>query len=96
MKRLYILLFAFMLLLLFMPVTAAMAKGLKEHTSGSWTYLLDGENAVLSGYRGNGNTVLDIPAAIDNHPVSGIGNMELAGSDTITYIIIPDSVASIA
>jgi len=69
------------------------APALAEDAPGDYLYRLSGEEAVLTGYRGEAGKI-DIPGTLDGHPVGVIGRNAFRGArlDTIT---LPDSIHTV-
>ncbi len=64
-------------------------------TSGDYTYTLTSRgDAVFKGYSGT-ESILEIPERIDGYAVTEIGTACLKSNDTVTEVIIPDSVVDI-
>jgi hypothetical protein len=85
-------------LLIALLVGASWAKA--QITSGDWTYTLKASNeATITSYSGTGGTVA-IPATIDGYPVKTVGGgwppIFYENNATVTSVIIPDGVTSIA
>ena len=66
----------------------------EELRYGDYLYSLDGDNAIIVGYVGN-NCDISIPAIIDGHSVTKIGDLAFYGNETIKSITLPDSVIEI-
>ena len=77
-------------LLLFLPVSA-----FAQETADGFLYQVGNDgNVTITGYSGT-NTKVDIPSAIDSHPVTAIGNGAFTNSDIITIVTIPEGVINI-
>ncbi|MCP5528064.1 MAG: leucine-rich repeat domain-containing protein [Verrucomicrobiales bacterium] len=61
---------------------------------GDYEYQLEDGLAIITGYTGPGGDVV-IPAAVDDHPVAGIGHSAFYGNPGLTTVTIPDSVTVI-
>ena len=60
----------------------------------AWT--LNGDGTVtITGYNGSGG-VASIPDAIEGHPVTGIGNSAFAHGGSLTDLLVPASVTTVA
>lgn len=60
-----------------------------------WRYTLRADDsAEITAYLG-AQAMLYIPAALQGHPVTAIGDMAFAGNSTVVYVSIPDSVTEI-
>ena len=67
----------------------------EEYTSGAYKYaLLEDGGAEITKYTGI-NIKLNIPAELNGHPVTSIGDKAFYGFDDLTAVTIPDSVTSI-
>ena len=64
-----------------------------EYQDGDFTYILDGNNAVLKKYNGNATT-LEIPAQLGGHTVTQIYGWAFFDKDTLTNITVPETVTS--
>jgi hypothetical protein len=56
-------------------------------------YKLEGSNAVITGFSGS-STLVSIPAALDGHPVTAIGERAFEGQ-SITAVVLPEGLESI-
>ncbi|NPV92741.1 MAG: leucine-rich repeat protein [Firmicutes bacterium] len=56
--------------------------------------IINGEEAVVSGYSGSGGAV-EIPSAYGGYPVTGIGQEAFANADNITAVSLPASIKTI-
>jgi hypothetical protein len=60
------------------------------------SYTINGGGVTITGYNGLGPPgILNIPASLDNLPVTGIGDDAFADLDSVTNITIPASVTNI-
>jgi hypothetical protein len=66
--------------------------------SGDWTYSISYGGAIISAYSGAGG-VVTVPSQLGGYPVRKVGNgypsILSSNSNSVTIIIIPDSVTSI-
>ena len=63
--------------------------------SPTYTYTIDDDgNATITGFSGNVGGI-SIPATIDGHPVTAIGNNAFSGKTSLYSVTIPGSVLSI-
>ena len=62
--------------------------------SGDYTYLLEGGDAQIYGYRGT-EEILHIPSVLDGHPVSAIQPFSFSGCSTVKTVVIPEGVTVI-
>lgn len=56
-------------------------------------YKLEGSNAVITGFSGS-STLVSIPASLDGHPVTAIGERAFEGQ-SITAVVLPEGLESI-
>lgn len=56
-------------------------------------YKLEGGNAVITGFSGS-STLVSIPATLDGHPVTAIGERAFEGQ-SITAVVLPEGLESI-
>ena len=68
---------------------------IQEEPSRNFAYdiLADG-TVTITGYTGSASK-LQIPAELDGHPVTGIGDAAFVDCDSLTQVIIPEGVTSI-
>ena len=95
MKKLLIVLLALTLALPLFPSAEAAGEGPEVFFSGGFEYilLLDG-TAQITWYSGSGGA-LRIPAELDGHAVTGIGEYAFSGCDSLRSVTIPDGVTDI-
>lgn len=65
------------------------------NASGQWKYVLEGGNAVITGYEEEPTGDLAIPSEVDGHSVTGIGDYAFSYCRDLTGVTIPDSVTTI-
>jgi len=95
MKKLIPLLLALLLLLLLSGLPALAEEAAPEGFSGDYEYtLLDDGTARITKYTGEAED-LTLPAELDGHPVTQIGDYAFSGCDRLTSLTLPDSVAEI-
>ena len=93
-KRLLSVFLAAVLLIGLLPALPSSAAD-ESYTSGSYTYRLDDEgNAVITDYSGSDAT-LEIPAALDGHPVTKIGSNVFAYNKTLVDLILPKTLTGL-
>ena len=84
-------------LLCFAMISACAEEAAKPEpiTSGEYQYiLLEDGTAEITGYNGSA-AQLEIPAKLDGHTVTGIGDSAFSWCSSLTGVTIPDSVTSI-
>lgn len=90
--------FIMVLAMLLISFTGVPACAESLTSAGGYTYEIDaGGNAVIIGYEGS-ETELVIPAVIDRHPVTAIGDYAFdcyMKDSTITSVVIPAGITSI-
>ena len=83
-------------LMLILCLACAFAVQAEELKSEGYTYVvLEDGTAKITKYDGWWETSLEIPAELNGHRVTGIGEMAFAFNSSLTFISIPDSVTSI-
>jgi hypothetical protein len=80
-------------LMLFMA--AGIAEEERTDASGQWKYVLEGGDAVLTGYVEEPSGDLVIPDELDGYPVTVIGDYVFSYCRNITSVVVPDGVTSI-
>ena len=91
-KKLFAILLACLMLL---PGGIAMAEEAEALTSGDYEYTLnDDGSASITDYSGNAKA-LTVPAELDGHSVTSIGDKAFYDCESLTTITLPDSVTSI-
>ena len=81
--------------LLMIPCGLALAEDAEALTSGDFEYTLNTDgSATITEYSGEAES-LTIPAELDGHPVTAIGDIAFFRCEALTSITIPDSVTSI-
>ena len=81
--------------LMMLPCGIAMAEEAEPLTSGDYRYTLNNDgSATITKYFGE-DEELTVPAELDGHPVTAIGDEAFLGCDSLTSITIPDSIFSI-
>lgn len=93
-KALSVLLSAIMLVSVFTIALPKTTSVQAEATGTNFTYSLDGNNAVITGYTGTEKDVV-VPDTIDSHKVTGIDEFAFFMNYGITSITLPESVESI-
>lgn len=85
-----------LLLLLCCAVTAAEEEPVTiVDSTGDYEYiLLEDGSAEIAGYSGSAEE-LEVPAELDGHPVTSIGDGAFCNCDSLTGVTIPDGVTSI-
>jgi len=64
--------------------------------SGEWLYYLDGDEAIIAGYRNNSEQALRIPFSLNRHNVVGIGQNAFQNNDGLRTVQIHSMVNRIA
>lgn len=64
--------------------------------SGEWLYYLDGDEAIIAGYRNGRERSIVIPYSLDRHPVVGIGRDAFKNSSIIDSVQIHSMVTRIS
>lgn len=82
-----------LLLTLFTGVFKPLASARAE-ISGDYAYIVDGDNATITGYTGKNSGVV-IPNTLDGYPVTSICNFAFQNCTFLTSVTIPTSVTSI-
>jgi hypothetical protein len=72
----------------------AFANDLLADDGGTWTYLLNGDEATITGCVATCPTELVIPSKVDGYSVTSIGGYAFHNNQ-LTSVTIPDSVTSI-
>ena len=81
--------------LMLIPGGIAMAEEAEVLTSGDYEYTLnDDGSASITKYNGEADA-LTVPAELDGHTVTSIGDSAFSRCDSLTTITLPDSVTSI-
>ena len=81
--------------LLMIPCGLALAEDAEALTSGDFEYTLNADGSVtITEYSGEAES-LTIPAELDGHPVTAIGDIAFFRCEALTGVTIPDSVTSI-
>lgn len=93
-KALSVLLSAIMLVSVFTIALPETTSVQAETTGTNFTYSLDGDNAVITGYTGTEKDVI-VPDTIDGHKITGIDEFAFFMNYGITSITLPESVESI-
>lgn len=93
-KALSVLLSAIMLVSVFTAVLPEIISVQAQTNGEAFTYSLDGENAVITGYTGTAAEAV-IPETIDGHKVTGIDEFAFFMNYSLTEVTIPASVTSI-
>jgi len=62
--------------------------------AADFTYSSDGTNVTITGYTGSGGAVV-VPAQIEGLPVTTLADYSFAWHDSVTNVVIPDSVTAI-
>ncbi len=91
MKKIISVFFAFLLVILCLPITAG-AEVLE--TDGGIMYTVERGEVIIQGFNAAGS-VMDIPEKIDGLPVTKIASQTCRGDMVITEVRIPKSVTSI-
>lgn len=90
----YLVLFI-MLMAAVMLTSAAAEEKPTVYTSGDYKYvLLEDGTAEITDYTGKANE-LDIPAALNGHPVTSIGSHAFYWCSSLTYVTVPDGITVI-
>ncbi len=90
-RRLVSLLLALLLAL----SAAALAEGEELTNEAGFVYILDGDgNAEIVSYTGKAEK-LEIPAQLDGHPVTVIGERAFFGTNTLTEVTVPEGVTTL-
>lgn len=79
------------LCLLSVPAAFAEESGPEALTSGEYSYVLDGDGAVITGYSG-GEEALAIPDTLDGHPVRAIDGYAFTKKESLISVVIPEGV----
>ena len=81
--------------LMLIPGGIAMAEEAEALTSGDYEYTLnDDGSASITDYSGKAEALI-VPAELDGHSISSIGDGAFSGCYALTTITLPDSVTSI-
>ena len=81
--------FWLLLIILLCIALGAVAEEPAVYTCGDYQYeLLEDGSASITSYLGT-ETELEIPAELDGHPVSTIGDESFFSCDSITRVMIP-------
>ena len=62
--------------------------------TGNYTYTVSNNNATITGYTGNGGTII-IPSTLDGYPVVAIGDYAFSSCSSLTSVAMPNNVTSI-
>ena len=81
--------------LLSLPVFADVVEEMEKLTCGDYTYvLLENGGARITGYDGD-DAELTVPDELDGYPVQEIGENAFSFCNSLTSVILPDSLSSI-
>ena len=81
--------------LLSLPVLADVVEEMEKLTCGDYTYvLLEDGGARITGYDGD-DAELTVPDELDGYPVQEIGEDAFSFCNSLTSVILPDSLSSI-
>ena len=77
------------------PMSVMNAGPSTVNTDGDWQYVLDGTDAIITGYTGAGVDTLTIPATIGGYTVKQVGNGTAVLSKYVFNLVISNGIESI-